>query len=357
MALRQDRSEPCTNLFSVSTLATYGCEDSSTGTLAICSLGMRDDATNSVVRSSSIFDQAQGLVAFVRAAEARSFSDAARAMNTSPSAVSKSVARLEARFGVRLFRRSTRNLTLTREGAAYFERVSPLLSALDAASDVLHPAATAHGLLRVTAPGDLGRVLMGGLTRDFLPRHRRLKLSISLTDRHVHLIREGFDVAIRAGDPMDSELNARLLGKLPMILAASPAYLAKHGAPHDRKALEKDHDHVRYVRDGRPFPVRFADGSNFTPPGALDADSGAAIRTAALNGMGIVQMMRFALQDDLNAGRLLPVIPDIALPLVPIYALHPFGLHVPLRVRLFIDFLAEQMTGFSVADSAMASDS
>ena len=312
---------------------------------------MPDHARRPAAGPSSILDQTQGLIAFVRAVEARSFSGAARTLSTSPSAVSKSVARLEARFGVRLFRRSTRSLTLTREGAAYFERIAPLLRSLDAASDVLNPTATAQGSLRVTAPGDLGRVLMDAITRHFLPLHRGLKLEISLTDRHVNLIRDGFDVAVRAGDAVDSDLNARVLGNLPMVLAASPAYLAERGTPESAEALQ-DHDHVRYVRDGKPFPVRFADGSLFTPPpGVLDADSGAALRIAALNGMGIVQMMRFALQEDIDAGRLLPVIPDVALPLVPVYALHPFGLHAPLRVRLFIDFLASQLSGFSIPAS------
>lgn len=311
---------------------------------------MRDDVSRPAAAPSSIFDQTQGLIAFVRAVEAQSFSGAARTLNTSASAVSKSVARLEARFGVRLFRRSTRSLTLTREGAAYFERIAPLLRALDAASDLMNPAATAQGLLRVTAPGDLGRVLMDAISRRFLPLHRGLKLEISLTDRHVHLIREGFDVAIRAGDAVDSDLNARLLGKLSMVLAASPSYLAERGTPRSVEELQ-DHDHVRYVRDGKPFPIRFADGSLFTPPGVLDADSGAALRIAALNSMGIVQMMRFALQDDIDAGKLLPIIPEVALPMVPVYALHPFGLHAPLRVRLFIDFLAAQLSSLSLPAS------
>ncbi|MDM0049880.1 LysR family transcriptional regulator [Variovorax sp. J22R115] len=293
-----------------------------------------------------MLDRTQGLIAFVRTVEAGSFSGAARALGTSPSAISKSVARLEARFGVRLFQRSTRTLTLTQEGAAYFERVAPLLRALDEAGDVMHATATAQGLLRVTAPGDLGRVLMEPLTREFLPRHRGLKLEISLTDRHVDLIREGFDIAVRAGDVADSDLTSRLVARLPMVLAASPAYLTAHGAPKSKEAL-RDHDHVRYVLAGKPFPLKFADGSVFTPEGVLDADSGVATRIAALNGMGIVQMLRFAIQDDIDAGRLKPVLPKVPLPLVSVYALHAFGRHAPARARLFIDFLAAKLASFS----------
>jgi len=295
-----------------------------------------------------MLDRTQGLIAFVRAAEAGSFSGAARTLGTSPSAVSKNVARLEARFGVRLFRRSTRSLTLTREGTVYFERVAPLLRALDEAGDVMHPEATARGLLRVTAPGDLGRVLMERVTRQFLPLHRGLKLEVSLTDRHVNLIREGFDIAVRAGDAVDSELNGRLLARLPLVLAASPAYLAAHGAPADKAALAH-HDHVRYMLDGKPFPVRFADGSQLSPQGVFDADSGVATRIAALGGLGIVQMLRFAIQDDIDAGRLVPVLPGLAPAMVPVHALHPFGRHAPLRVRLFIEFLAAQLAAFDAA--------
>lgn len=289
-----------------------------------------------------MLDQTQGLSAFVRAAEARSFSAAARALNTSPSAVSKSVARLEARFGVRLFQRSTRSLALTREGAAFFERVAPLLRDLDEACDLLRPNATAQGVLRVTAPGDLGRMLMDPITRNFLPRHRGLRLELSLTDRHVELIREGFDIALRAGEVKDSDLNSRLLANLPLMLAASPAYLAARGLPSSAEDLQA-HDHVRYMLGGKPFPIRLADGRVFTPRGVLDADSGIAIRVAAINGLGIVQMLRFAIQDDLDAGRLMPVLPGLALPHVPVHALHAFGRHAPARARLFIEFLAKQL--------------
>ena len=295
-----------------------------------------------------MLDQTLGLNAFVRAVEARSFSGAARALNTSPSAISKSVARLEARFGVRLFQRSTRSLTLTREGAAFFERVAPLLRDLDEACDLLRPAATAQGLLRVTAPGDLGRVLMDPVTRHFLPRHRGLRLELSLTDRHVELIREGFDIALRVGEVKDSDLNSRLLASLPLVLAASPAYLAARGMPQSAEEL-LSHDPVRYMLGGNPFPIRLADGRSFTPPGVLDADSGVATRVAALNGLGIVQMLRFAIQDDLAAGRLMPVLPALALPQVPVHALHAFGRHAPARVRLFIEFLAAQLAAIDPA--------
>lgn len=290
-------------------------------------------------------DRTQELVAFVRAVEAASFSGAARTLGATPSAISKRITRIESRLGARLFHRSTRSLTLTQEGAAYYDRVAPLLRALDEAADVVHAPATAQGSLKITAPASLGRALVHPITGDFMRRNRGLKLDVGLTDRHVELIREGFDVALRVGDIADSDLNSRLLARLPMALAASPAYLAARGAPGSVAALRR-HDHVRYVVGGRPYPVSFADGSVFTPEGVLDTDSSMAMRIAALNGVGIVYMLRLAIQEDLDAGRLSLVLPGPALPTAPVYALHAFGRHTPARARLFIDFVAAQLSAF-----------
>lgn len=288
----------------------------------------------------SSLDHSQGLLAFVRAVQAGSFSGAARLLGVAPSAVSKGVARLEARLGVRLFQRSTRTLTLTREGAAYHERIEPLLRALDEATDSLQSPMAAQGQLRVSMPAAIGRGLTELLTRDFVPRHPRLKLDIGMTDRHVDLIREGYDVAIRVGPAADSELNARLLTEVPLVLVAAPGYLGLHGEPDSIEALS-GHRHVRYVHGGRPYPIRFADGRAITPEGVLDTDSGDVLRIAALNGVGIIQVMRSAVDDEIRRGALVVVLPDEPLPTVPVHALHAFGRHTPNRVRALIDFLLE----------------
>lgn len=289
-----------------------------------------------------VLDQAPGLVAFASAVEAGSFSAAARTLGSSPSAVSKSVARLEQRFGVRLFQRSTRVLSLTQEGAAYYERIAPLLRALDEAGDVMRPAGTAEGVLRITAPSDLGRILLEPVIGKFLPRHPALKLEMSLADRHVDLIREGRDIAIRAGQVADSDLTARRLADLPLVLVASPGYLARRGTPGSVDALHS-HAHVRYMLGGKAFPIRFADGTVLNPAGVFDTDNSVALRIAALGDLGIVQILRLFVQDDIDAGRLVPVLPSQPLPLVTISALHAFGRQAPARARLFIDFLAAEL--------------
>jgi DNA-binding transcriptional LysR family regulator len=290
----------------------------------------------------NVLDQAPGLVAFASAVEAGSFSAAARTLGTSPSAVSKSVARLEQRFGVRLFQRSTRVLSLTQEGAAYYERIAPLLRALDQAGDAVRPAGIAQGVLRITAPGDLGRILLEPVIGRFLPMHPELKLEMSLADRHVDLIREGYDIAIRAGQVADSDLTARRLADLPLVLVASPGYLARRGTPDSIEALHS-HAHVRYMLGGKAFPIRFADGTVLNPAGVFDTDNSVALRIAALGDLGIVQILRLFVQDDIEAGRLVPVLPSQPLPLVAISALHAFGRQAPARARLFIEFLAAEL--------------
>ncbi|MEJ2817437.1 MULTISPECIES: LysR family transcriptional regulator [unclassified Caulobacter] len=290
---------------------------------------------------TDLLDNAAGLTAFINTVEAGSFSAAARLAGATPSSVSKSVARLERRLGVVLFTRSTRTLNLTLEGAAYFERVMPLLRALGEAQDVVQTAAVAQGRLRVSLPSDLGRLLMDPLTRIFLKRHPRIHLELHMTDRHVDLIREGYDLALRVGQVDDSALTIRPLGRAPLVLVAAPDHLDQYGRPRTLEALRAAR-HVRYRLDGRPFPITFADGATLSPDGVLDCDSGFALRAAAINGVGIAQLLRWTVDEDLRAGRLEIVMPEAPLPAVPLQILHAFGRFQPLRARLFADFVAEQ---------------
>jgi DNA-binding transcriptional LysR family regulator len=271
-----------------------------------------------------------------------SFSSAGRSIGSSPSAVSKSVARLERRLGVRLLQRSTRTLSLTTEGAAYYERVAPLLRALEDAEDVVQMSDDARGLLRVTAPVFLGRMLIGEWSEAFLARHPNVKIELSVTDRRVDLIREGFDVALRIGELPDTELTARKLADLPMVIIASPDYLTRRGVP---RTVENLHQHacLRYLLAGRPYPFVFADGTSFTTDGLLDSDDSITLYHAVLHGAGIAQLLRFVAEDDLAAGRLVEILPDVPMPSVPAHAVHAFGRQPPVRARLFIDFLVERL--------------
>ncbi|MDB5482471.1 MAG: LysR family transcriptional regulator [Caulobacteraceae bacterium] len=293
---------------------------------------------------TSILEKTAGLVAFVGTVDAGSFSAASRAIGSSQSAVSKSVARLEQRLGVRLFQRSTRTLSLTGEGQAYYERVAPLLRAIDDAEDVVQVAATARGLLRVTAPQEFGRVLIAAWADEFLERHPGLKLELSITDRFVDIIREGFDVAIRMGTLSDSDLVGRKITDLRWTLVAAPLYVERHGLPTSLDDL-RAHACLRYVVGGRAWPIGLADGATVVRDGRLDSDDSGALRQAAVNAAGVAYLLRVTVAEDLAAGRLIEVLPHVAMSRLPVYALHSFGRQLPVRARLFIEFLLEKVAG------------
>jgi len=290
---------------------------------------------------TAIVDTSAGLAAFVRTIETGSFSDAARLLGASPSAVSKSVARLEARLGVRLIQRSTRTLALTAEGALYFERVAPLIQALADAEQALRTPDDVSGLLRVAAPSDLGRTVFAGWAERFARAHPRLKLELGIADRQVDLIREGYDVAIRVGALLDNRLTARRLTTLQPVLVAAPAYLARRGQPATQADLA-EHACLRYLTPAGPFPWTWADGSSLVPDGPFDTNDGVVLRQAALSGAGIAQLARIAVADDLAAGRLDIVLPRLPMPGLEVHALHAYGRQAPQRVRLFIAFLQQQ---------------
>lgn len=290
---------------------------------------------------TAIVDTSAGLAAFVRTIETGSFSDAARLLGASPSAVSKSVARLEARLGVRLIQRSTRTLALTAEGALYFERVAPLIQALADAEQALRTPDDVSGLLRVAAPSDLGRTVFAGWAERFARAHPRLKLELGIADRQVDLIREGYDVAIRVGALLENRLTARRLTTLQPVLVAAPVYLARRGQPAERADLA-EHACLRYLTPAGPFPWTWADGSSLVPDGPFDTNDGVVLRQAALAGAGIAQLARIAVVDDLAAGRLDIVLPHLPMPGLEVHALHAYGRQAPQRVRLFIAFLQQQ---------------
>ena len=287
-------------------------------------------------------DRTQGLLAFIRSVEAGSFSGGARLLGTTPSAVSRSIARLEQRLESRLFQRSTRSLTLTDEGQAYFDRVAPLLRELEAADEVLRPDGATYGTLRVTMPTVLGSVLMDAVVAGFLPLHPALRIQASITDRHVDVIAEGFDLALRAGPLSDSGLTGRTLGTAQLRLVASPAYLDAMGRP-ERPADLADHRHIRYLAGNRPYPLLFADGMRMMPDGRLDVDDGTIILRSALNHAGIAQLLHPVVAPHLASGALEQVLPHHPLAHIPLHFLHAFARRPPARARAFMDFVADQI--------------
>jgi DNA-binding transcriptional LysR family regulator len=294
---------------------------------------------------TTIMEKTAGLVAFIRTVDSGSFANAARLVGASPSAVSKSVARLEQRLGVRLLQRSTRTLTPTAEGTAYYERVAPHLKAIEEAEDVVQVTETVRGVLRVTVPTFFGRALIAAWVHAFADRYPDIRLELSVTDRYVDIIRESFDVAIRIGELDDTGLIGRSLGRSQYVLVASPRYLERRGIPQSPEDL-KQHACLRYLQAGRARSFLFADGTSIITEGPFDTDDGNHLLEAALQGAGIAQFMRFAIEDDLAAGRLVIVLPGIPMVTTPIHVLHAFGRQLPLRARFFIDFLVDEVGKF-----------
>lgn len=291
---------------------------------------------------TSLLNQSASLIAFVRAVEAGSFSAAARNAGTTPSAISKGISRLETELGTKLFRRSTRTLSLTPDGEAFFDRIAPLLRGIEDSADAIRPKGGARGRLRVSMPSELGRLLMKPITTEFLARHAELELDLTLSDRHVDIVREGYDVVFRVGPAVESDLKMRTLAQLDMVLVASPAFLRQWGDPGSMDEL-RELPFVRYLLWGRSLPVTFRDGTTIVPQGRIGLDTGFGLRSAALNGMGVAYLMKCTVQEDLDRGDLVQVMRKLRLPSMPLQALHAFGRLTPARVRLFSDFIARAM--------------
>jgi DNA-binding transcriptional LysR family regulator len=235
-------------------------------------------------------------------------------------------------------------LSLTPEGQAFFERVAPLLQAIDDSADALRHTGGARGHLRVSMPSELGRLLIPQIHSVFLADHPDLELDLTLLDHHVEVIREGYDMILRVGSLADSDLKRRTLAQLEMALVASPLFLAQRGNPTSIEAL-RALPFVRYQLNGRTLPIVFANGETLVPRGRIGLDSGFGLRVAALEGMGVAYLMKCTVQQDLDSGALVQVLPDQTLPTMGIHSLHAFGALTPIRVKLFADFVQQTLSG------------
>jgi DNA-binding transcriptional LysR family regulator len=284
---------------------------------------------------------------FVRVIELGGFSAAARACGMTPSAVSKLVARLERRLGTRLVNRSTRQLQLTPEGCAYYERGVRILADLDDAERCASANSAPRGRLRVNANVPFGHHFLLPMAPAFLQLHPEVSLDIVLTDEVVDILEQRTDVAVRAGPLQSSSLVARKLGDTRMVIVAAPAYLQRHGAPSTPEQL-RQHNllGLNYVRAAGGWPLRHqGTDSLVVPDGNAQASDGEALRRLALAGLGLARLAAFQAREDIAAGRLVPVLEDCN----PgdTEAVHAVfmgqGGYLPLRVRAFLDFLVERV--------------
>ena len=280
---------------------------------------------------------------FVRAVELGGFSAAARAFRMTPSAVSKLVARLEARLGTRLINRSTRKLQLTSEGCAFYERSVRVLAALDEAERQAGNGTTPRGRVRVNTNIPFGLHCLLPRVPDFRALHPEVSLDIALTDAVIDLLDERADVAIRVGPLRASGLIARKLGQSRMAVVASPAYLERHGTPLTLAELER-HQRIgfNFVRARGGWPFLGPGGVKAVPAvGDVQVSDGEAARILALAGAGLARLALFHVGADLAAGRLRAVLEDLnpgdAEDVHAVFLGQ--GGHLPARVRAFIDFM------------------
>ncbi|MCJ2189048.1 LysR substrate-binding domain-containing protein [Novosphingobium beihaiensis] len=291
-------------------------------------------------------DRARSLEIFATVVDAGSFSAAGRLLDLTPSAVSRTIDRVETRLGVRLLLRSTRTLTLTAEGQAYLLAARRILSDLDDAEQEIADQGAPRGRLRVSAALSHGRLCIVPLLGAFARRYPHILVDIALTDALVDVAGGQADVAVRFGRLADSMLTARKIGETGRVIVASPDYLARYGTPRTPEDL---HGHnclnFNFRRAEPTWPFR-RDGQDFSlsVQGNIEANNGETLGQLAANGVGVTRVGAFSVAAELASGTLIPLLEafnpgDVEL----IHAVFVGGTNIPARVRVFVDFLVESL--------------
>ncbi len=283
------------------------------------------------------------LLLVVELARAGGMSAAARELDVTPAAVSKRLAQIEARLGVRLFNRSTRRLSLTAEGEVYLENARRILGEIDDLDELIASRQAApRGLLKVNAPLGFGRSYIAPAIAQFAQKYPEVSLQLQLTDRPADFVRDAFDVAVRFGDLPDTSLIARRIAPNRRLVCASPGYLKEHGTPSTPHDLVRHQCIVLRQNEAAYGLWRFTKGrrsETVKVRGNLSSNDGEVTLTWGLAGLGILQRAEWDLARYLRSGRLVQVLQDYALPQADIYAVFPERHHLSAKVRVFVDFL------------------
>jgi DNA-binding transcriptional LysR family regulator len=288
-------------------------------------------------------DRLKQIESFVSVSSRGSLTAAANAEGVAPAVIGRRIDALEERLGVKLLMRTTRRITLTNEGSAFLEDCQRLLAELaNAEASVSAGGVKASGYLRITAPAGFGRRHVAPLVPKFIALHPDVNVSLNLSDRVVDIVNEGFDCAVRVGDLPDSTLISVRLADNRRLCVATPAYLKRAGTPkhpnelsrHECLCLSSDASQTR----GWAFQV---DGSiiHLRPRGRLDCSDGEVLHDWAAAGLGIAWRSTWEVEREIASGQLVAVLDEFAAPPNGIYAVFPSAKHLPLRVRLWIDFL------------------
>lgn len=291
-----------------------------------------------------------GLSVFTAVVESGTFAAAAEVINMSPPGVSRAIARLEKRLGIRLFDRTTRAVSLTIEGKEFYRQILPLLAALeDVTSTASLSTKAITGRLRVNIDPFFSSLILGPQLETFMSRYPDLELDLVTRDRLGDMIGDGFDLAIRFGVPRNSTLVARKLLETRIMTVATPAYLARHGRPETPQALlAHTCIHFRDPETGRPFEWEFhRKGEVIKVPvnGRLTLNDARTLHEACLSGHAIAQMMTFGSGDLVKKGQLVDLFPDWPDERFPLYAYYPSRINPAARTRCFLDFILELAKG------------
>lgn len=292
-------------------------------------------------------DRLQAMQVFTRVVESNSFSRAADTLEMPRASVSTIIQNLEAFLGVRLLQRTTRRLNLTPDGAAYYERCVRILADIQETESAFHEGSKSpRGRLRIDVPPSLGKLLLIPVLNDFRKRYPDIELVIGMGDKPVDLIQEGVDCVLRVGTLQDSSLVARRIGVFQGVTCASPAYLERHGEPHTLEDLQS-HVAVNYFssRTGRIIDMDFMVNDQPTEikvPSTIAVNDAEAYLACGVDGHGLIQPARFMALPYLRSGELREILPQWKPQPMPISAVYPHNRHLSSKVRVFVEWAAEQ---------------
>jgi DNA-binding transcriptional LysR family regulator len=293
-------------------------------------------------------DKLASIRAFTKVVQHGSFSQAAKELRLSRSAVSKYVIDLEQELGVQLLHRSTRSASPTENGQAYYQRCLVILADLqEADADVRRFQTEPRGVLRVNAPMSFGTLHLGGALADFMEKYPKLQIQFVLSDEFLDPVQEGFDVTLRIADLHSSSLIARKIVLARRVVCASPRYLQQRGVPEHPNDL-RNHDCLAYghLATGNQWKLTGPDGDHWVQvPWTLCTNNAELLRDAAIKGRGIALLPTFIAGADLQQGHLRTILAGYAAPELSLYALYPPTPHLATKIRIFIDFLIERFGG------------
>ncbi|WP_339542598.1 LysR family transcriptional regulator [Pseudomonas sp. JAI120] len=295
-------------------------------------------------------DRFDAMQAFARVVEAGSFTKAAETLHMSKTSVTQLVQQLEARLRVKLLNRTTRKVNVTADGAVYYERVLQLLADMDDAETSLSGAATLpRGRLRVDVPSPLASMILVPALPAFYARYPDIQIDMGVSDRIVDMIDENVDCVVRGGELTDQSLMARRVGDLPLGVFAAPSYLARVGTPaHPLELEDANHRIVGFLwaRTGKPLPYamrKHLETLQIKGRYALAVDDGNAYLAAGLAGLGVLWLPTYMSKAFADRGELVPLFEDWTLDPMPLYVAFPPNRHISLKLRVFIEWVAELM--------------